>query len=202
MEQRLIGRVVWEVYPELVGTDLEREMRRASTERIPVSFESHDAARGEWSALFCYPLPEGRLATQWRDITERKRAEEASHYLARASQALGSSLEYEQTLAELARVVVPELADWYTGDVVGEDGTTRQLAVAHVVPEKVRWAHKLSERYPPNPAATTGSPNLIRTGKSEIYPDIPDEMLVAGSIDAEHLRISRELGLRSAMVVP
>jgi PAS domain S-box-containing protein len=200
--EALIGQVVWEAYPEIVGTEFERNMRRAATERVPVSFEAHYPARAEWSAMFCYPLPEGGLATQWRDITERKRAEEASHYLARASQVLGASLEYEQTLAELARVVVPELADWCTVDVVGEDGSTRQLAVAHVVPEKVRWAHELSERYPPNPASETGSPNVIRTGKAEIYPDIPDELLAAGAIDAEHLRISRELGLRSAMVVP
>jgi signal transduction histidine kinase len=42
----------------------------------------------------------------------------------------------------------------------------------------------------------------VRTGKSELYAEIPDEMLVAGTRDPEQLRLARELGLRSAMVVP
>jgi signal transduction histidine kinase len=66
----------------------------------------------------------------------------------------------------------------------------------------VRWAHELRRRYPPNPESLTGSPNVIRTGKPELYREIPDELLAAGAIDAEHLRLMRELGLRSAMVVP
>ena len=198
----LIGRVVWQAYPEMVGTLVEREMRRAADERIPLSFEAFNPARATWSALHCYPLPDGGMATQWQDITERKRSEESTRYLARASEVLGSSLDYERTLSELATIVVPELADWCTVDVVTEDGPPRQLAVAHVDPEKVRWAHLLAERYPPNANAATGSPNVIRTGKPELYSDIPDELLVAGAIDDEHLRITRELGLRSAMIVP
>ncbi|MEO8563905.1 MAG: PAS domain S-box protein [bacterium] len=198
----LIGKVVWDEYPGIVGTVYEREMRRAASERVPVTFEAHHPERAEWSALYCYPLGNGGLAIQWRDITSRKRAEESARYLARASDVLGSSLDYEHTLAELARLVVPELADWCTVDVVTEDGPPRQLAVAHTDPEKVRWAKLLAERYPPNPNATTGSPNVIRTGLPEFYPDIPDELLVAGAIDDEHLRILRELGLRSAMSVP
>jgi signal transduction histidine kinase len=43
---------------------------------------------------------------------------------------------------------------------------------------------------------------VIRTGKAEIYPEIPEELLVAGAKDAEHLRILRELGLKSAMTIP
>ncbi|MDB4882425.1 MAG: ATP-binding region ATPase domain protein [Gemmatimonadetes bacterium] len=198
----MIGQQVWQAYPEIVGTPFEREMRRAATERVPVSFEAYYPARSEWSAMYCYPLPDGGLATQWRDITERKRAEESAHYLARASEVLGASLDYEQTLAELATIVVPKLADWCTVDVVGEDGPPRQLAVAHVDPDKVRWAHLLAERYPPNLRSESGSANVIRTGKPELFSEIPDELLAAGAVDAEHLRIMRELGLKSAMVVP
>jgi len=66
----------------------------------------------------------------------------------------------------------------------------------------MEFARELNRRYPPDPSATTGVPNVIRTGQPEIYPEIPDELLVAGAIDEEHLRISRELGLKSAMIVP
>jgi PAS domain S-box-containing protein len=195
------GRVVWEIYPELRGTVFEREMRRAMEDRVPVTFEAFYRERGEWSHLFCYPLPDGGLATQWKNVTDRKKSEEAAHYLARASAVLSSSLDYERTLTELANLIVPELADWCTVDIV-DAGAVRRLAVAHVRPENVALARELSERYPPDEHADSGVPHVIRTGTSEIYPEISDALLVESAVDADHLRILRELGLYSAVVVP
>jgi signal transduction histidine kinase len=77
-----------------------------------------------------------------------------------------------------------------------------QAAVAHVDPAKVEWARELNRRYPPRPDSSTGTFNILRTGQPELYPEITDAMLVAGAIDEEHLRISRTLGLRSALAVP
>jgi PAS domain S-box-containing protein len=137
-----------------------------------------------------------------RDITERKRAEDAQRFLADASSVMASSLDYETTLASVARMAVPNIADWCAIDVLEEDGTVKRLAVAHVDPSKVEWAHDLQSRYPPDMNAEVGVPNVLRTGKSEIYPDITDAMLVAGAVDDEHLRIMREIGFTSAMIVP
>jgi len=198
----LIGRVVWDAFPNLVGSVFEKEMRRAAEERVPVTFEGFYAERGEWTLMFCYPLPDGGLATQWKNITAVKRAEESASYLAKASDVLASSLVYETTLAELARLVVPEFADWCAVDIVDEGGKVKQLAVAHVDPEKVRWAYELNKRYPPDPNAPTGVHNVLRTGKPEFYPEIPEEMLTAAAVDDEHLEIIGKLGLKSAMVVP
>jgi len=198
----LIGKVVWEVWPTLHGSKIETEMRRAVETRTPVAFEAFNDEQGLWSELYCYPLPDGGLGTQWKDITDRKRAEEASGYLNKATELLASSADYETTLSEVAQLIVPHFADWCAISIVDEKGEPRQLAVAHIDPEKVKWAHELNRRYPPDNNARTGVPQVIRTGEPEIYPDIPDELLVAGAIDEEHLRISRELGLRSAMVVP
>jgi signal transduction histidine kinase/PAS domain-containing protein len=197
----LIGQVLWDVYPDIVGTPFEREMRRAATERRPLTFEAFYPARGEWSRLSCYPLADGGLATQWTDITVRKRAEETEHYLGRASEVLASSLDYETTLARLAQIIVPQLADWCAVHIV-ENGEPRQLAVAHVDPAKVVWGQELNRRYPAPSDAPTGVPNVLRTRRAEVYPEITDDMLVAGAVDAEHLRISRELGLESALIVP
>ena len=199
---KLIGANMWELYPDIAGTDFDHHMRRAASERTTVSFEAFYPRRGEWSLLQCYPLPSGGIAVQWRNITVRKRAEEANHYLSQASDILAQSLDYEKTLNELAHVVVPQLADWCGVDIVEGDGTLRQLAVAHVDPEKIRLARELNEKHPPDPAASTGTYNVLRTGQPEIYPDIPDELLIAGAVDDDHLRILRELGLKSAIAVP
>ena len=122
-------------------------------------------------------------------------------FLADASAELASSLDYRSTLAKVASLCVPVLADWCAVDIVERD-TLTTLAVAHADPAKVAWAWELQRRYPPDPNAPTGAANVIRTGASEIYPEITDEMLVAGSRDEEHLRLARELRLRSAVVVP
>ncbi len=138
-----------------------------------------------------------------RDLTEPKRIEKARSFLAQASDAFASSIDFEDTLQGVVRLVVPDMADWCSVELVGDDASTRvNLAVAHVDPSKVALAEELRRRYPPDPSAARGSPRVIRSGRSELYPDIPDAMLVESARDAEHLAILRKLGLRSAMIVP
>jgi len=165
-------------------------------------FTEYRAATAAWSEVRCSPLDDGGLVVTWSDVTEQRRADEALHFLARANEILVSSLDYESTITELAQLVVPRLADWCGVDLVDEAGRLQQLAVAHVDPQKVEWARELNRRYPPDPNAPTGAPNVIRTGRAEMYPDISDEMLVASAVDEEHLRIARGLGFTGAIVVP
>jgi serine phosphatase RsbU (regulator of sigma subunit) len=122
-------------------------------------------------------------------------------FLADAAAELGSSLDYEVTLTNVAHLAVPTFADWCGIDVV-DDGRLHRVAVAHVDPAKVRLAHELAERYPPDPHDPHGAWHVIRTGRSELIPDISDAMLVASAVDAEHLQIARDLHLRSALTVP
>ena len=139
---------------------------------------------------------------QSRVRAEAEEADRRSKFLAEASTLLASSLDYETTLAKVAQLVVPGLADWCAVDMSGEGGAIVRLAVAHADPAKVQWAEELASRYPVAPDSPHGVPNVLRTGKSELYPNIPDEMLVAGAIDDEHLQLMREIGFTSAMVVP
>ena len=136
------------------------------------------------------------------DVTEAKDAELRERFLAEAGQLLASSLDYAQTLERVARMVVPRLADWCGIDMLDDDGGLQQVAVAHVDPAKVELAHDMRKRYPPDMDAPTGVPAILRGGPAEIYPEIPDELLVAAAVDDEHLRVIREVGLRSAMAVP
>ncbi len=162
---------------------------------IPIE-DSGAPIRGESGAI------EG-VVLVFRDVIERKREEQRRGVLADASSALTESLEYEQTLARVARLAVPRLADWCALDLVGPaESIPRRLVVAHVDPAKVELAKEFHLKYPPRPEATTGLSNVLRTGLPELYPKITDELLSAGAIDSEHLRVMRELDLRSAMIVP
>jgi PAS domain S-box-containing protein len=136
------------------------------------------------------------------DLTARQRAETASAFLAQASEALASSLDYEATLRTVIQLAVPYVADWCAVDVVGDDPRASVRLVAHVDPAKVALAEDLRRRYPPDPDALRGVPYVLRTGQSELYEDVPDALLEQSAKDAEHLRIMREIGLRSAMIVP
>jgi PAS domain S-box-containing protein len=139
----------------------------------------------------------------FRDVTERKLEETRRAFLVDATSALAESLDYEATVTRVAQLAVPRLADWCAVDLVVDAGRVPvRLAVAHVEPAKVQLARELHTKYPPNPNAQTGLSNVLRTARSELYSEIPDAMLVARSVDEEQLRISRELGLVSAMIVP
>ncbi|MBI4261384.1 MAG: SpoIIE family protein phosphatase [Actinobacteria bacterium] len=156
-------------------------------------------------ALVISGLSEAVRTAERRARAARARADAAQErlaFLAEASTRLASSLDYEATLAGLARLAVPRLADWCVVDVLEEGGGLQRLAVAHVDPARETLVRDLHKRYPPDPASSRGPWNVIRTGHSELHPEIPDETLVASARDEDHLEILRELGLTSALVVP
>src|ERR671921_2125615 len=129
-------------------------------------------------------------------------ARDFAPYLVEASEVLASSLDYQETLKNLAHLVVPDLADWCAIDMLEEDGSINQLVLTHEDPDKVALAQELRRRFPPDPDASQGVPHVLRSGKAEFYPEVTGEMLVATARDAEHLRIMREVGFASVMIVP
>ena len=133
---------------------------------------------------------------------QAERARERLAFLAEASEVIGASLDYGETLTKVARLVVPRLADWCSVYILGQNGDIQPLVVAHADPAKVEWARSLIERYPTDPRSPTGVPNVIRTGQPELYPEIPEELLQQTARDEEHLRLLREVQLRSVMIVP
>ncbi len=136
------------------------------------------------------------------DITERKRAEDAQRFLAEASGLLASSLDYETTLASVAKLAVPNLSDWCVVHIIGDNGRLRQLAVVHTDPAKEEAARKLQERYPVDPDAGIGVPNVLRTGRAEFYPLVNQERLARVARNKEVADVFRELDLKSCMIVP
>jgi signal transduction histidine kinase len=136
-----------------------------------------------------------------RDATERKRAEQAARFLAEVSEVLASSLDYETTLASIARLAVPRIADWCAVHVRREDGTIQQLVLTHVDPAKVELARELQRRYLDDPQVPYSVSNVIRTGKPELAPPFTGMpvSLVNGSEASE---VPPDPQLNSLMVVP
>lgn len=196
----VVGRGFMEVLPHLRGTGIERELRRALDGQLAVHAEECLPARGTWLEIHAYPSDNG-LSVFVRDVTARKRAEANLRLLARTGAVLSASLDYRTTLAHVARLAVPTLADWCVVDVV-EDGRVERVEVAHADPEKGVRAEEL-RRYPPDPRdATTPSGRVLRTGKPELVPEITPEALRESERSPEHVRLLEEIGMSSLMVVP
>jgi PAS domain S-box-containing protein len=136
------------------------------------------------------------------DIDDQKRAEDQQRLLAEASVLLVSTLDYESTLAQLARMAVPRLADWCAVHILEEDGSIRRLAIVHVDPVKEAQARVRPERYPLDPGARHIVPQVLRSGEPELYVAVPDTLLTDAARDAEHLKTLQALGFTSYMCLP
>ena len=137
-----------------------------------------------------------------RSTEQSAQSENVLRFLLKASAVLAESLDFETTLTNVTQLVVPEIADWCSIYIADAQGYPREVATAHADQAKLAWADDVRHRYPPDPSSNTGVIKVLRTGTTELIPHISDAMLVASARDAEHLRLLRELGPRSMMLIP
>ena len=207
----MIGRdAIHERYP-----DLERA---AEGERSMIALPLRVAGRTIGVVTWSFPgrrqidLAEmefyGILAASCAQAIERIRAEAESarqaarvQFLADATSKLSESLDYQRTLVEVARMAVPDFADWCAIDLV-EDERLHRLAVEHVDPAKVALAVDLEGRYPSQRDVRGGVWTVVRTGEPLLLPEVTDEMVSGSARDEQHLQVLRQLQLRSVLVVP
>ncbi len=133
------------------------------------------------------------------DIEERRVAEERQRFLAEAGWVLGSSLDYQQTLADIARLAVPRIADWCTVDIF-VDGRLQRLALEHVDPVKLALARELEQ--PMLAASAAAGATAIRSHEPVLVSEVDEGVLASFGFDATHLEIARSLAPRSYVTVP
>ena len=123
-------------------------------------------------------------------------------FLAEVSDALAASLDYHDTLRQVAQLAVPILADWCTVTIVEEDGSIRRPATAHVQPAKAELVRRLEELAPLHQDLPAGPAGVLSSGQSRIVPRVTEEDLVAASPSDEYREAIRSIGARSVMYVP
>jgi PAS domain S-box-containing protein len=136
------------------------------------------------------------------DIDDRKRIEEAQRFLLDAGAELSMSLDWRAGLQAVARLAVQQFADWAAVHLVDADGSISSLAVEHADPARKVFAQELQERYPPDPGDERGAAAVIRSGESQLVPDLQPDALLASARDETQERLLRELGLQSFLCVP
>lgn len=121
-------------------------------------------------------------------------------FLAEAGRILASSLDYEETLANIARLIVPVLADYCVIDLVDPTGGARRVGIAHREPSREATLRDLlpMDRLD----ASTPQARALQTGESILVPEVRDEHILQIARDRQQLRAILELSPDSGMIVP
>jgi PAS domain S-box-containing protein len=184
-----------------------RVLRGEEAEPLMMRFLDRTTGGEQWALLKATGLRNaaGELeaaVTIIEDVTAAKRSALRTEFLARASRVLVASLDYQQTLRNVASLAVPQIADWCAVDLFDEHGGREPVAVAHIDPSKLEMAERLRAFEPQELDPEQGLGRVRSTGESMLYTEIPDELLVQAAVDGEHLRLLRAVGMRSVLIVP
>ncbi|TMB06973.1 MAG: response regulator [Deltaproteobacteria bacterium] len=136
------------------------------------------------------------------DLTEHKRADGQAQLLSEAGRILGSTLEADATVAAIAHLAVPRLADLCAVHLREPDGSIRLLALAGLDPQAERAAIESAGRHPVDPANAHGVAAVLRSGKTEWERSLPDSLLVDRADSAGHLAELRAARMLSYIAVP
>src|SRR5262249_4052779 len=132
----------------------------------------------------------------------RRRSEEDLAFLAEAGHILAATLEYDTTLANLATLVVPRLADWFIVDLAEEDGSIRRVVVEAALAEKQALLEELSRSYPPTAPSPQPAGLVLARGETVHFPTVTEESLRRTTRDDRHSELMSGLDPKSAVAVP
>jgi PAS domain S-box-containing protein len=141
-------------------------------------------------------------STVTHDISEQKRREEIQGFLLKASRLFSANLDYRQTLSRVANLMLSNLADLCVVETTDASGSFIQVAVAHHDAAKAELARELRRLYPARPNRPDIPLRVLTTSKAELVPNVTDALLENIAQNADHLRMLRELGSSSVIVVP
>jgi len=179
---------------------------RARCEPLLLQLVERDSGAVTWRRLSSSPLRDAdgeavASVTVIEDVTAVKTAEVHTRILAESGRQLATSLDYEQTLENVARAALPGLADWATVELVS--GSVREhVVVAHVDPEMAPVAARLQELAPPAPRPDSPLTPVLADGESLLVREVSEEHLRRAAISDEQLELYRRLEIRSAIFAP
>ena len=178
----LLGRIVWDAFPDALDSMFEESLRTAARSGLPVSFDAYyPEPLDAWYELRAWPSPDG-LSVYFLDVTERRRVQEQAErsarrlaILATVSAELAGTLDARRAATRLPALITPGLADFCIVTLLEPDGRARDISSWHAD----EAARPLLERYtairmdalpPTSPVAralTTGE--AARATGAEVY---------------------------------
>jgi PAS domain S-box-containing protein len=137
------------------------------------------------------------------DVTEERDARDRLHFLGEVSTLLSASLDYEATMADLARLLIPRVADYCIVDAIDRaDGRLRQVVISHRTAEREELLREVRRRYPPELNEAHPVSEVIRSKAPLLIEDAREDALVRAAVDEDHLALYHALEAVSYIVVP
>jgi signal transduction histidine kinase len=123
-------------------------------------------------------------------------------FLAEASGLLDRSLDYEETLANVVRFVVPRMADFAIIALLAEDASLTWGYSAHCDPGKEALIGSLSAYWPRPITGNHPMAEVLRSGETKALYAVDEDLLRSIAVDGTHLTILRNLSATSIIAVP
>ncbi|OFW73203.1 MAG: hypothetical protein A2Y55_12820 [Actinobacteria bacterium RBG_16_68_12] len=133
---------------------------------------------------------------------ERARVEAACRFLAESEVHLVSAHDFRGSVARLAEMAVPQLADWCCIDVVLPKGTIEPVGIAHSDTRLASRVHALRKRLRIDPAAEVGIAHVVHTGVAEFHLDLGAALSVPPGQEEVLTELTEAAGFRAAIVTP
>ncbi|WP_444664996.1 SpoIIE family protein phosphatase [Cellulomonas sp. CW35] len=220
--ERLLGRprdeleggVLWELYPFVVGTQVEESYRAAVRDGKPRIFEvGSELQRGHWYEVRAWPGPDG-LSVYFDDVTERRAAQDEARaareleqastrrlaLLAEVGDHLSSTLETEEAVRRLARHLVPTFGSWCLVTMSEDQRHLRDIAAWHEDPTRRATVARYASLRIDSLAPDAYLFRTLRTGEPVVVPDATSSIVRVLSGGARD--VLRELAPRTAYAVP
>jgi PAS domain S-box-containing protein len=138
-----------------------------------------------------------------RDLTERKRREENEHFLVELTSVLSTSIDFEDSLRQVAQLVVTgSYADWCTVVTVSTDRTLQRMALVHRDVSKQDFVKRIDAELPSNLGLGGCPSRVLRTGSSELVPVVDGSSLGTLPNSQVAAELLATLGIESYLCVP
>jgi signal transduction histidine kinase len=119
-----------------------------------------------------------------------------------ASQILASSLDYRETLKDLAKLLTPSFADWCTFDEFDGRGVMKRIVAVHTDPGKEDLVNQLAKINPADALTREGGYGVLSSKQPKLFTDITDEVLKSMVRNNDHYRLLKQLAIKSSILVP
>jgi len=136
-----------------------------------------------------------------RDVPEQERLKKERELLAELGEVLATTLDYDETLTHIARLMVKDLADFCVLDLLDRGGTLRRMKVLHRDPGKTSVS-EMWQRLPVDRQHARVVLSVVESKQPRLMSEVPPEYLESTAQTDEHLRAMRELDPRSLITVP
>jgi PAS domain S-box-containing protein len=202
----MVGRVIWEEFPEAIDGPFELNYRRVVATGQPASFEAWFEPRSLWFQVNAFRT-DGGLVVTYDDVTGRHRVEEeraaavAAREVAAAEAAsaaaeaelagrhlmllgdinlaMTSTIDTDEAVDRFAHLVVPLLADWCLVSVVDPDGTRRDVGRAHGDPAMDEAMRRYADARVATNRSNAPVPTALRSSRPVIIPELTDDHVAA-----------------------